>query len=60
MTDVQALYEYRLNQSRTTFVDAELMLKQSVSPRSIINRAYYCVLGINKRIEMLNALSSFN
>jgi uncharacterized protein (UPF0332 family) len=43
MTDVQALYEYRLNQAQTTLADAELMLKQSVSPRSIINRAYYAM-----------------
>lgn len=43
MTDIQALLNYRLNQAEETILDAEQMLKNKVSPRSIINRAYYAV-----------------
>ena len=46
MTDNNALYEYRLNQAKTTLDDAEVMLKENISPRSIINRAYYSAFYI--------------
>jgi uncharacterized protein (UPF0332 family) len=41
MTDMEALYKYRLDQVETTLDDAKKMLQAKVSPRSIINRAYY-------------------
>ncbi len=41
MTDKQALFTYRLTQAEETLADAKKMLQNSLSPRSIINRAYY-------------------
>lgn len=41
MTDKQTLFEYRLAQAKETLRDAENMLKNNLSPRSVINRAYY-------------------
>ena len=43
MTDKQALLAYRLKQAEETFADAEKMLQNALSPRSIINRAYYSI-----------------
>ena len=43
MTDKQVLYEYRRKQSKETIEDAEKMLEQEISPRSVINRAYYAL-----------------
>lgn len=43
MTDRRILYEYRLNQAETTLDDAKKMLTANVSPRSVINRAYYAM-----------------
>ncbi len=39
MTDKQTLFEYRKKQCEDTIKDAEIMLDQNISPRSIINRA---------------------
>ncbi len=41
MTDKQALFTYRLKQAEETLSDAKRMLEDKLSPRSIINRAYY-------------------
>lgn len=41
MTDKQTLFEYRLSQAETTLHDARIMIAQGVSPRSVVNRAYY-------------------
>jgi len=41
MTDKQALLTYRLKQAEETLSDAKKMLVDKLSPRSIINRAYY-------------------
>ncbi|MBU0600514.1 HEPN domain-containing protein [bacterium] len=41
MTDKQALFSYRLTQAKETLVDAEMMLQGNLTPRSILNRAYY-------------------
>jgi uncharacterized protein (UPF0332 family) len=41
MTDKDALFEYRMQQALTTLDDAKKMLQQEISPRSVINRAYY-------------------
>ena len=43
MTDKQALCAYRLAQAEETFLDARKMLQNNLSPRSIINRAYYAM-----------------
>ena len=43
MTDKQTLLAYRLKQSEETLSDAEKMMENRLSPRSIINRAYYAV-----------------
>lgn len=43
MTDKQTLFHYRLNQAEETLSDAEKMLEQNISPRSVINRAYYAM-----------------
>ncbi|MBU2444721.1 MAG: HEPN domain-containing protein [Bacteroidetes bacterium] len=41
MTDKEVLFTYRLNQTEETLSDAKKMLEDNLSPRSIINRAYY-------------------
>lgn len=41
MTEKQTLLFYRLKQAQETLSDAEKMLQNNLSPRSIINRAYY-------------------
>lgn len=41
MTDEEVLIKYRLDQAEETISDAEKMLEAGVSPRSVINRAYY-------------------
>ncbi len=41
MTDIETLFEYRLKQAETTLEDARKMLAAGISPRSVINRAYY-------------------
>jgi uncharacterized protein (UPF0332 family) len=43
MTDKQTLLYYRLKQAEETLEDAQKMLATLMSPRSIINRAYYAV-----------------
>jgi uncharacterized protein (UPF0332 family) len=43
MNDNEVLFLYRLEQASETLNDAERMLADSYSPRSIVNRAYYCV-----------------
>jgi uncharacterized protein (UPF0332 family) len=41
MTDKETLFLYRLRQAEETLSDAKKMLEDQLSPRSIINRAYY-------------------
>ena len=43
MSDRDILFEYRAEQAKTTLIEAEKMLRQDFSPRSIINRAYYAM-----------------
>jgi uncharacterized protein (UPF0332 family) len=43
MTDRETLFRYRLQEAEDTLADAEQMLSGGVSPRSIVNRAYYSV-----------------
>lgn len=41
MSDRETLYLHRLRQAEETLRDAEKMLAERLTPRSIINRAYY-------------------
>lgn len=41
MTDRQTLFLYRIGQAEETLSDAEKMLQNNLSPRSVTNRAYY-------------------
>ncbi len=41
MTDKETLFLYRLREAEETLSDAKKMLEDKLSPRSIINRAYY-------------------
>jgi uncharacterized protein (UPF0332 family) len=41
MTDKETLILYRIKQAEETLSDAKKMLEDKLSPRSIINRAYY-------------------
>ena len=43
MTDRETLFRYRFREAEDTLADAEQMLKGGVSPRSVINRAYFAV-----------------
>lgn len=56
MTDKQALFSYRQKQAEETLKDAEKMLENSLSPRSVINRAYYSmfymILALFLRVDI--------
>lgn len=41
MTDKETLLTYRFREAEETLCDAEKMLREGLSPRSVINRAYY-------------------
>ncbi len=43
MTDKQTLVSYRMTQAEETLSEAEILLNSNASPRSVINRAYYCM-----------------
>lgn len=43
MTDKETLQRYRIKQAKETLADAEAMQKGALSPRSIVNRAYYAM-----------------
>ena len=43
MTDRETLLRYRMQQAEETLADAEAMTKAKLSPRSVINRAYYAM-----------------
>lgn len=43
MTDRKTLFTYRLAQAEETLSDARKMIQNNLSPRSIVNRAYYTV-----------------
>lgn len=58
MTDKQTLFLYRIGQANETLFDAEKMLQDNLSPRSITDRAYYLMfyavlaLFINKDVSL--------
>jgi uncharacterized protein (UPF0332 family) len=41
MTDREVLYRYRMNQAEETLADAQRMIEEDLTPRSIVNRSYY-------------------
>lgn len=43
MTDRQALLAYRMKQAEETLADAEKMLANRISTRSVVNRLYYAM-----------------
>ncbi|WP_298439428.1 HEPN domain-containing protein [Geobacter sp.] len=43
MTDRETLFAYRLGQAEETLADAQKMLAENLSPRSVVNRAYYAM-----------------
>jgi len=43
MTDIETLFLYRLKQAEETRLDANKMIEAGLSPRSIVNRAYYAM-----------------
>ena len=58
MTDRETLFIYRIKQAEETLFDAENMLQNRLSPRSITNRAYYSMfytvlaLFLNKEVHL--------
>ncbi len=64
MNDSQALLNYRLKQAEDTLNDAEKMIRNNLTPRSIINRAYYAMfyailaLFLNSKLEIKTAKHS--
>lgn len=71
MTDIEALFLYRLKQSEETLSDANKMIQSGLSPRSIINRAYYAMFyailalflktGVNiKTSKHIGVISTFD
>lgn len=71
MTDKDTLYLYRLKQAEETFSDAERMVQEDFSPRSVTNRAYYSMFyavlalflktGINiKTSKHIGVISTFD
>ena len=43
MTDNEVLFNFRLREAEETLAEAEKMLRQEFSPRSVVNRAYYAM-----------------
>lgn len=43
MTDLQVLFSYRMKQAEDTLADARAMLTAGLTPRSVVNRAYYAI-----------------
>jgi uncharacterized protein (UPF0332 family) len=43
MTDREVLYRYRMKQAEETLADAQRMIEEDLTPRSIVNRAYYAM-----------------
>jgi uncharacterized protein (UPF0332 family) len=43
MTDKETLFLYRFKQAEETLLEANKMLEENFSPRSIINRSYYAM-----------------
>ena len=43
MTDRESLLAFRMKEAEETLADAERMLQNGLSPRSITNRAYYAI-----------------
>lgn len=43
MTDNEVLFNFRLREAEETLAEAEKMLRQDFSPRSVVNRAYYAM-----------------
>jgi uncharacterized protein (UPF0332 family) len=43
MTDLEVLFRYRMAQAEETLSDARAMLAAELTPRSVVNRAYYAV-----------------
>jgi len=43
MSDMDELFRYRLEQAEETLADARNMLEHGVTPRSVVNRAYYAM-----------------
>ena len=41
MTDQETLFRYRLGEAEETLEDVKTMLRNNITPRSILNRAYY-------------------
>ena len=46
MTDKEVLFRYRLKEAEETLEDAKKMLQSDVTPRSIMNRAYYAMFYV--------------
>ncbi|MEW6103739.1 MAG: HEPN domain-containing protein [bacterium] len=57
MNDKDALFVYRFNQAEETLSDAKKMLENNLSPRSIINRAYYAIFYAILALFLKNSLS---
>jgi uncharacterized protein (UPF0332 family) len=43
LTDKETLLSYRIKQAEETLADAEAMAERRLTPRSIVNRAYYVI-----------------
>lgn len=43
MTDRETLFEYRMKEAEETLLDAEKMIESGLTPRSVMNRAYYAM-----------------
>ena len=58
MTDQEILFRYRLKEAEETLEDVQTMLQSTITPRSILNRAYYVMfyavlaLFLNKNISI--------
>ena len=43
MTDLQVLMQYRLNEAEESIREAELLLRENMSMRAVMNRLYYAM-----------------
>jgi uncharacterized protein (UPF0332 family) len=57
MNDAEVLFQYRREQALLTLQEAEKMLVENFSPRTIINRAYYAMFYMTLSLFIYKGIS---
>lgn len=57
MNDAEQLFQYRREQALLTLQEADKMLGENFSPRTIINRAYYAMFYMTLSLFIYKGIS---